>query len=106
MDGIEDQHTKKEFDTFKFIRQIATCNIQYNLKPSKTSLQEEAPAYAYVPSFFDAVFDTLKSMKVRLQVELICWEVNQELAKVRLGTDCRPKSFHKKFSRTWLNNIP
>lgn len=41
---------------FKFTRQIAAFNLQNDIKSSKL---EEAPAYAYVSSFFDAVIDTL-----------------------------------------------
>jgi hypothetical protein len=68
-------NTRIDLDAFKFIRQIAAFDIQYDTKPSK---QEEAPVYAYVSSFY-AVIDTIKSMKGRIQVELICGEVNQEL---------------------------
>ena len=50
----------RELDAFKFIHGFQHSISDMNIKPSK---QEEAPAHAYVSSFFDAVVDTLKSME-------------------------------------------
>ena len=93
-------------DAFTLVQQIGEFNQKTGIKDKDPRAQVESPAYSYAASFFNAVVDSIKTLGDNLKVELICGEVNHELAKIRLGTDSRPAEFPKKFTRIWLSNIP
>jgi hypothetical protein len=88
------------------VQHIALFNKQYGVRTESEKSQKESPTFSYTSAFFDAVVDTVKALGPSLQLEFICGEVNQELAKIRLHTDSRPANFPSKFTRIWLSNIP
>jgi hypothetical protein len=89
------------------VQEIALFNKQNGIRTdSENEKHQESPTLSYAIAFFDAVVDAVKALGSSLQLEFICGEVNQELAKIRLCTDNRPANFPKKFTRIWLSNIP
>lgn len=88
------------------VQQIALFNKQYGIRIEEEKHHQESPTLSYTMAFFDAVVHAVKTLGPSLQLEFICGEVNQELAKIRLLTDSRPTNFPMLFTRIWLSNIP
>lgn len=105
-DGTQDGHMNMKIDAFLIVQQIARFNKDHGISVKDIASKKQCPTFAHVSAFFDAVVDTIKVLKGSIQVEFIVGEVNQELSKVRLGTDTRPSHFTKQFTRIWLSNIP
>jgi len=88
------------------VRLAADFNKKYKLLQKDTNMINDSPTMAYMLNFLDGVVDAVKSLGNNLQCEFIAGEINQELSKVRLGTDSRPNQFPRKWTRIWLSNIP
>lgn len=93
-------------DVFAPVRLAADFNKKYGLLHKDKSMIKDSPTMAHMLTFLDGVVDAVQSLGGELQCEFIAGEINQELSKVRLGTDTRPKHFPKKWTRIWLSNIP
>lgn len=106
LDGTQDGNMFMEIDAFLVVQQIARFNKDHGVVIKDTASKKHCPAFAHISSFFDAVVDAIKLLKGSIQVEFIVGEINQELSKIRLGTDTRPSHFTKQFTRIWLSNIP
>ncbi|KDR73934.1 hypothetical protein GALMADRAFT_250621 [Galerina marginata CBS 339.88] len=106
IDGMEHGLPTAALDAFLIIQHTGLFNKKHGLKSKSPQAEIESPSFSHVATFFDSVIDAIQLMKGNFQIEMICGEVNQELSKVRLGTDSRPPSFPKKFTRIWLSNIP
>lgn len=60
-----------------------------------------------VQSFFDAVANALNALDGKVQLEVLCGGLLQELGKMQIGADrSRPAEFPRKFTRAWLSNVP
>ena len=105
-DGTQDGNMFMEIDAFLVVQQIARFNKDHGVVIKDTASKKHCPSFAHVSSFFDAVVDAIKVLKGSIQLEFIVGEINQELSKIRLGTDTRPSHFTKQFTRIWLSNIP
>lgn len=95
-----------QLDVFAPVQLTAQFNAQHGLYQKDKNIIQDSPTMAYMLTFLDGVVDAVKSLGNKLQCEFIAGEINQELSKVRLGTDTRPKHFPKKWTRIWLSNIP
>jgi len=93
-------------DVFASVRLVADFNKKHGLASKYKNLIRDSPTMAYMLTLFDGVVDAVKLLGNKLQCEFIAGEINQELSKVRLGTDTRPKHFPRKWTRIWLSNIP
>jgi hypothetical protein len=95
-----------QLDAFEPVRLAAKFNRQRALSQKDKNMIKDSPTMAYMLAFLDGVVDAVKLLGDKLQCEFIAGEINQELSKVRLGTDTRPKHFSRKWTRIWLSNIP
>lgn len=67
----------------------------------------DARAYAACSIFFDAVANALNALDGKVQLEVLCGGLLQELGKMQIGADrSRPAEFPRKFTRAWLSNVP
>jgi len=94
------------YDVFHSIQQVALFNGENGLRDLNNEEKAGFPAYAYCAVFFEAFIASLKKLEGHIQLEIVCGEITRELAKNRLGTDGRPQSFPKEYTRIWLSNIP
>ncbi|KII90183.1 hypothetical protein PLICRDRAFT_40377 [Plicaturopsis crispa FD-325 SS-3] len=92
-------------DMFATTHTVAEFNQRYKISRLNKSAKNSS-TMAYLIPFLDSVVDSVRSLGKHLQCEFICGEINQELSKVRLGSDTRPNHFPKLFTRIWLSNIP
>jgi hypothetical protein len=95
-----------QLDAFAPVRLTATFMKQHRLAREDKNVIKDSPTMSYMLAFLDCVVDTVKLLGNRLQCEFIAGEINQELSKIRLGTDNRPMQFPPKWTRIWLSNIP
>jgi hypothetical protein len=95
-----------QLDVFAPVRLAADFYKKYKLLQKDTNITNDSPTMAYMLAFLDGVVDAVKSLGNNLQCVFIAEEINQELSKVRLGTDSRPNHFPRKWTRIWLSNIP
>jgi hypothetical protein len=101
-----DKYLTMQLDAFEPVRLAAKFNKTYKLSQKDTKMIKDSPTMSYMLAFLEGVVDAVKSLGDKLQCEFIAGEINQELSKVRLGTDSRPKHFPRKWTRIWLSNIP
>jgi hypothetical protein len=96
-----------QLDVFEPVRLTANFNDQHGLlSKNDKNMIKDSPTMAYMFTFLDGLVDAVKLLGNKLQCEFIAGEINQELSKVRLGTDTRPKHFPREWTRIWLSNIP
>jgi hypothetical protein len=101
-----DSYLTMQLDAFAPVRLVADFNRQHGISQKDKTMIRDSPTMAHLLAFLDGVVNAVKLLGDRLQCEFIAGEVNQELSKVRLGTDSRPKHFPRKWTRIWLSNIP
>lgn len=93
-------------DVFAPVRLTADFNKKYGLSHKDKNMIKDSPVMAHMVTLLEGVVDAVKFLGSQLQCEFIAGEINQELSKVRLGTDTRPKHFPRNWTRIWLSNIP
>jgi hypothetical protein len=91
----------RQFDDFNHFSEFV-----YN---DKRKVDKDCPSYSIISSFFDAVVDALKTMKGKIQLEILEGEMCQALLSMKLGTGVdklRPSYFPRNFMRIWQSNVP
>ena len=100
------RHTQDMFDTPRRIREfLFEQYLGGYMNPNGEP--PDAPAFSHVSAFFDEVVKSLMVLNGRVQLEILCGELTQELSKMVFGSDSkRPKTFPRVYSRAYLSNVP
>lgn len=93
---------------FDSIHAIEIFNVRSGLqKDFGHDLTADCPSYSVVWTFFNAVLEAGRDLNHKIQLEIVCGELHQELLKMRISEDGnRPTQFPKSYTRAWLSNVP
>lgn len=93
---------------FDSIHAIESFNVRLGLqKDLGHGLNADYPSYSVVWTFFNGVLEAWRALDQKIQLEIVCGELHQELSKMRIcGDKTRPTQFPRSYTRAWLSNVP
>lgn len=93
---------------FEAIHALEDYNVRVGLQESfGRDILEACPSDTIVFKFFGLFILSLEGLSGKVQLEVVCGEVNQEMSKMRFSEDkSRPAHFPKLYTRAWLSNVP
>ncbi|TFK27293.1 hypothetical protein FA15DRAFT_220295 [Coprinopsis marcescibilis] len=106
-DGTHDTPDNLQLDMLMTTQFLANYLIDHGLEGKiDEEMKKDSPAFAYTSAFFEVMVDSINDLGDKLNIEFVCEEIHQSLAKMKSGADDRNPNFPRQFTRIWMSNIP